>query len=383
MIPYGKHEIDEADIDSVIQVLKSDFITQGPIVPKFEASLASFSNAGFATAVSSATAALHISCMALGVKPGDIVWTVPNTFVASANCALYCGAKIDFVDIDPSTYNMSILQLQKKLEDAYLTGSLPKVVIPVHFAGEPCDMKVIKQLSEEYGFYIIEDASHAIGARYQDSAVGACEFSDITVFSFHPVKIITSGEGGAALTNDAELDRKLKLLRSHGITRDTSLMRNVQTEPWYYEQLELGYNYRLTDIAAALGLSQLEKINYFLKKRHKIANTYDKAFSNTGITIPLRHDHNYSSLHLYVIRTQITNRDPLMHRLRQNGILVNLHYLPVHLQPYFQDIGFKIGDFPNSERFAQCAISLPIYPQLRKNDQNFIIENILDFTPKC
>jgi len=378
MIPYGRQDITQDDVDAVVDILTSDFLTQGPAVPAFEEQLCDVTGANYATAVNSATSALHISCLALGVDKGDIVWTVPNTFVASANCALYCGATVDFVDIDLETYNISIAQLNEKLENASRAGNLPKVVIPVHFSGEPCDMQAIKQLSDIYGFKIIEDASHAIGARYRNSMIGSCEYSDITVFSFHPVKIITSGEGGAALTMDAEIDKRLKLLRSHGITRDTNLMRNVKTDPWYYEQLELGYNYRLTDIAAALGLSQLDKIRKFLERRHRIAVRYDEAFSNTDIISPFRSHHSYSSLHLYVIQTHEKKRDFLMRKLRERGILVNLHYLPVHMQPYFQQLGFKQGNFPNAEYFAQCSLSLPIYPKLESSDQDFVIKNILE-----
>lgn len=376
MIPYGRQDIVEQDIDDVIEVLKSDFLTQGPTVPKFEQKIAEFTNAAHVTAVNSATSALHIACMALDVQPGDRVWTVPNTFVASANCALYCGAMVDFVDIDPKTANMCVSSLEQKLVSARLTDTLPKVLIPVHFSGEPCNMGAIKQLSRHYGFKVIEDASHAIGGQYQGKPIGCCEYSDITVFSFHPVKIVTSGEGGAALTNCPKLDRKLKLLRSHGITRDAELMEYPSDAGWYYEQVDLGYNYRMTDIHAALGLSQLNRLHEYVERRHMIAARYDKEFNDANLITPYRNLANKSALHLYVIQVEPSQHDRIFHELRGSDIGVNLHYIPVHTQPYYQKLGFARGDFPNSEDYYTRAISLPIFPNLTEYEQSYVIDTV-------
>lgn len=375
-IPYGRQEITNEDIDAVINVLKSDFLTQGPIVPQFEERLAELSCADYATAVNSATSALHIACAALGVKSSDVVWTVPNTFVASANCALYCGAKIDFVDIDPITSNMSISLLREKLSVARKTGELPKVVIPVHLSGESCDMASIRELADEYGFKIIEDASHAIGGKYLDKPIGCCEYSDITVFSFHPVKIVTSGEGGAALTNSAELDQKLKLLRSHGITREPSLMQYPKDYGWYYEQIDLGYNYRMTDIHAALGLSQLNRLRGYVEKRHMVAAIYDQELKDANLVTPHRNPSNKSALHLYVVQVESSRHKHIFRKMREKNIGVNLHYIPVHTQPYYQNLGFAWGDFPNSEAYYRKAISLPIFPSLNESAQAYVIETI-------
>ena len=376
IIPYGRQDIRRADIEAAIEVLSSDFLTQGPVVPMFEDMITDMTEVKYATAVNSATSALHLACLALGVGAGDTVWTVPNTFVASANCALYCGAKIDFVDIDPLTCNLSVDLLEKKLSKAEKIGHLPKVVIPVHLMGEPCDMAAIKKLSKDYNFKIIEDASHATGGQYQGKPVGCCEYSDITVFSFHPVKIVTSGEGGAALTNSAELDQKLKLLRSHGITRDPALMRYPTNDRWYYEQIELGFNYRMTDIHAALGLSQLTRLHEYIERRHEIAVRYDQEFDGANLQKPYRNPLNKSAFHLYVIQVESTQHRRIFHKLRENGIGVNLHYIPIHTQPYYQKLGFAWGDFPNSENYYKRAISLPMFPTLTENEQTFVIATV-------
>ena len=375
-IPYGRQDMRRADIEAVSEVLSSEFLTQGPVVPRFEGMISDMTEVKYATAVNSATSALHLACLALGVGPGNTVWTVPNTFVASANCALYCGAQIDFVDIDPRTSNLSVDLLHSKLRKAQQTGHLPKVVIPVHLAGEPCDMAVIKKLSQEYDFKIIEDASHAIGGRYQGKPIGNCEYSDITVFSFHPVKIVTSGEGGAAVTNSAELDQKLKLLRSHGITRDPTLMQYPRDDGWYYEQIELGYNYRMTDIHAALGLSQLTRLHEYVNRRHEIAARYDREFKYANLKTPYRNSTNISALHLYVIQVEPSQHKRTFHKLRESNIGVNLHYIPVHTQPYYQNLGFTQGDFPNSEDYYRRAISLPMFPTLTEVEQTFVIETV-------
>jgi UDP-4-amino-4,6-dideoxy-N-acetyl-beta-L-altrosamine transaminase len=376
IIPYGRQEITISDLNALREVMQSDFLTQGPVVPRFEAKLVELTDSKYATAVNSATSALHIACIALGVKEGDWVWTVPNTFVASANCALYCGAKIGFVDIDPLTYNLSIQLLKEKLIHAKRQDKLPKVVVPVHLTGEPCDMAEIKALSEEYGFKIIEDASHAIGGQYQGKPVGCCEYSDITVFSFHPVKIVTSGEGGAALTNSSEIDQKLKLLRSHGITRDPAHMQYPKDDGWYYEQVDLGYNYRMTDIHAALGLSQLARLHEYVERRHEIAARYDQEFKGANLQTSYRNPVNKSALHLYVIQVECSQHKHIFHKLRESNIGVNLHYIPVHTQPYYQKLGFAWGDFPNSEDYYRTAISLPMFPTLSVDEQSYVIATV-------
>ena len=379
MLNYGKQDIDISDIEAVCEVLKSDLLTQGPMVPLFEEKIQNYCTVHHALAVNSATSALHIALKALEVTDGDYVWTSPNSFVASANCALYCGAKIDFVDIDASTYNMSVKSLEEKLVAAAKLGTLPKVLIPVHFAGQACDMKVIHKLSCEYGFKVIEDASHAIGANYPSSKVGSCEFSDITVFSFHPVKIITTGEGGMAVTKCEELYQKMNLLRSHGVTRDPKLLTQDLHGPWYYEQIALGFNYRMTDIQAALGVSQFKRLDDFVSKRNMIAATYDAALKDLPLQLPNVVDRYQSAYHLYVIRLQLAELAPLTHlkifeRLRQNGIGVNLHYIPIHTQPYFQNFGFKWGDFPNAECYYREAISIPIFPSMKPTEQAQVID---------
>jgi UDP-4-amino-4,6-dideoxy-N-acetyl-beta-L-altrosamine transaminase len=377
MIPYGRQNITQADIDAVVAVLRSDHLTQGPQVPLFEKAVASHVGAKHALAVNSATSALHIACMALGLGPGDWLWTSPVTFVASANCALYCGAQVDFVDIDPSTYNLCPQALERKLQLAKQQGKLPKVVVPVHLCGQPCDMAAIHALSLQYGFKIIEDASHAIGGRYQGEFIGNGRFSDITVFSFHPVKIITTAEGGMAMTNSDELAHKIALLRSHGITRDPAHMSHEPDGPWYYQQIDLGYNYRMTELQAALGLSQMKRLDDYVARRHTLARRYDTLLGGLPLSLPWQHPDSYSGLHLYVIRLQL-ERIKQTHRqvfeaLREQGIGVNLHYIPVHTQPYYQRMGFKKGEFPHAEQYYAQAISLPMYQSLSSEQQDRVV----------
>lgn len=379
-IPYGRQDISEADIQAVVDVLRSDFLTQGPAVPAFEQAVSDYCGAQHAIAVNSATSALHLACLALGVGKSDVVWTSPITFVASANCALYCGASVDFVDIDPRTYNLSVEQLQIKLEQARQQNRLPKVVIPVHLCGQPCEMERIHQLSQEFGFKIIEDASHAIGGKYQDEPIGSCRYSDITVFSFHPVKIITTAEGGIAVTNHVELAEKMALLRSHGITRDPAQMTHESDGAWYYQQVNLGFNYRMTDMQAALGLSQMQRLDVFVQRRHELAQRYNELLAHLPLTLPWQHPDSYSGLHLYVIRLQL-DAIQLTHRevfdaLRQQGIVVNLHYIPVHTQPYYQAMGFKDRNFPESERYYQEAISLPMFSAMTDEQQTSVFNSV-------
>jgi len=380
LIPYGRQDVDQADIDSVIEVLRSEFLTQGPVVPAFENAVAKYCGASHAVAVNSATSALHIACLALGVGKGDIVWTTPITFIASSNCALYCGAVVDFVDIDPLTYNISVSSLTVKLALAKKNGNLPKVVVPVHLCGQPCDIASIYSLSRQYGFKIIEDAAHAIGGKYQNEPIGNCQYSDITVFSFHPVKVITTAEGGMALTNEPALADKLKLLRSHGITRDSAQMTQESEGPWYYEQIELGYNYRMTDLQAALGISQLKRLDEYLSRRHELATRYSQLLANLPVTLPFQDPSSYSGLHLYVIRLQLNkikrNHREVFDYLREQGIGVNLHYIPVYRQPFYQNMGFKAENFPEAERYYAEAISLPLYPTMTKEQQDFVISTL-------
>lgn len=380
MIPYGKQEITQGDIDAVVDVLKSDFLTQGPQVPAFEESLINSTGVKYALAVNSATSALHIGCLALGLGKGNTLWTTPITFVASANCGLYCGASIDFVDIDPDTYNLCPKALEQKLIVAKQQKCLPKIVVAVHLCGQPCDMKAIYALSLEYGFKIIEDASHAIGGRYLTQPIGACEYSDITVFSFHPVKIITTAEGGAALTNSKELADKMALYRSHGITRDLSLMENEPHGAWYYEQVDLGFNYRMTELQAALGVSQMSRLSEFITARHKLAMRYCDKLVNLPITLPYQLPNTYSGLHLFVIRLNLeklskTHKQVFV-ALRENGIGVNLHYIPVHLQPYYKKMGFKQGDFPHAEAYYSNAISIPMFHGMTYEQQDEVISKL-------
>jgi UDP-4-amino-4,6-dideoxy-N-acetyl-beta-L-altrosamine transaminase len=377
MIPYGRQDISEADIQAVVDVLHSDFLTQGPVVPEFEKAVAGYCHARHAVAVNSATSALHIACLALGVGPGDWVWTSPITFVASANCALYCGAQVDFVDIDPRTYNLSVERLAEKLAQAEKSGCLPKVVIPVHLCGQPCDMAGIRALAQRYGFKIIEDASHAIGGKYRGEPIGISRYSDITVFSFHPVKVITTGEGGMAVTNDAKLAKRMQLLRSHGITRDEADMTHLPDGSWYYEQVDLGFNYRMTDLQAALGLSQMRRLDEYVAKRHALAARYDELLNSLSITKPWQHADSYSGLHLYVIRLQLdvmkASHREVFESLRTAGIGVNLHYIPVYRQPYYARLGFKPSDFPEAESYYAEAISLPMYPGLTETEQAQVV----------
>ncbi len=379
MIPYGRQEITSADIEAVTAVLRSDWLTQGPAVPAFEQAVANRCGAVHAVAVNSATSALHIACLALGVGPGDRVWTSPISFVASANCALYCGASIDFVDIDPGTANMSVEALEQKLRTAKAVNALPKVVIPVHYAGDPCDMAAIQGLSREFGFRVIEDAAHAIGGSLDDSIIGGCRHGDVTVFSFHPVKIVTTGEGGMALCNDSQVAARMRLLRNHGITRDSQEMQRRSEGPWYYEQHVLGYNYRMTDIQAALGLSQLERLDAYVERRQGLANRYDEILSDLPVRTLRRNLHGRSAVHLYPVgvdgdAANGAGRSEVFAKLRSAGIGVNVHYIPIHLQPYFRGFGFGAGMFPAAEAFYREALTLPLFPGLAESAQDQIAE---------
>jgi UDP-4-amino-4,6-dideoxy-N-acetyl-beta-L-altrosamine transaminase len=366
-IPYGRQSISEEDIQAVAEALRSDFLTQGPLVPKFEQAVCDYTGSGQAVAVNSGTAALHVACLAMGLGRGDWLWTTPITFAASANCGLYCGAQVDFVDIDPITWNISVDKLHEKLASAKTSGKLPKILVAVHLSGLPCDMAGIRRLSEAYGFRIIEDACHAIGGRYQGEPVGRGSYSDATVFSFHPVKTITTGEGGMALTNDRQTADRMRLFRSHGITRDPEQMTRQPDGPWYYEQIELGFNYRMTDIQAALGISQLKRLDDFVDKRHAIASHYNESLRDLPLLLPARLEGAYSGMHLYVVRirpeARVSHKE-FFERLRHRGIGANLHYIPVHLHPYYRNLGFRAGDFPEAERYYAEAVSLPIFPDL-------------------
>lgn len=381
-IPYGRQHITQTDIDAVVAVLQSDFLTQGSQVPAFEERVAAYTGAKFGVAVNSATSALHIACLALGLGQGekgkdDWLWTTPITFTASANCGLYCGANIDFVDIDPLTLNMSIDALAEKLQLADAENRLPKIVIPVHFTGEPCDMAAIHALSQQYGFKVIEDASHAIGGKYHKQPIGNCEFSDITVFSFHPVKIITTAEGGLATTNDPALAEKMQLLRSHGITRDANLMTHEPDGGWYYQQIDLGFNYRMTELQGALGVSQMNYLDDFVTRRHQLAKQYDELLTDLPIILPYRNPANYSGFHLYPIQLTADSgktRKQVFDSLRAQNIGVNVHYIPVHTQPYYAKLGFKQGDFPHAERYYAQAISLPLYYDLSEASQAQVVD---------
>lgn len=380
MIFYGKQSIDQNDIDAVVEVLKSDFLTQGPAIEKFEKCVAEYCGAKYAVAVTSATAALHISCLAAGLGKGDILWTSPITFTASANCGRYCGADVDFVDIDPYTYNMSVAELEKKLQAAAIK---PKVVVPVHLAGQSCEMDKIYKLSQEYGFKVIEDASHAIGADYKATKVGCCKYSNMTVFSFHPVKIITTGEGGMVLTNDKDLYEKLVLYRSHGITRDPKLMTRIADGPWYYQQIDLGFNYRMTDMQAALGYSQMQKVDEFVTRRRYLARRYNELFKNIrAIRLPYQGQDTDSSWHLYVVQVDFSkiskNKNQIFAEMKEKGICLNLHYIPVHTQPYYENLGFKDGDFPNSEKYYEEAFTLPLYYSLTDEQQDHIVKSLVE-----
>jgi UDP-4-amino-4,6-dideoxy-N-acetyl-beta-L-altrosamine transaminase len=385
MIPYGRQDVTQADIDAVTAVLRSDFLTQGPMVPRFEQAVAQLVKARHAVAVNSATSALHLACMALGLKAGERLWTVPNTFVASANCARYCGADVDFVDIDPLTWNLSTERLEEKLKLARRSNCLPQVLVPVHFSGQPTEQERVWELAQEYGFKILEDASHAIGASRHAEPVGSCRWSDVTVFSFHPVKIVTSAEGGMALSNDAGLSRSIALLRSHGITRDATQWTHADgrdaADPsppgaWYYEQQELGYNYRLTDVHAALGISQVQRVGAYVRRRNELAQRYTGALRGLALQLPHVAAGNYSAFHLYVVR--LRDGGPQRHRelfqaLRARGIGVNLHYSPVHLHPYYRRLGFSPGQFPEAEAYATSALTLPLYAAMSEAQQDEVV----------
>lgn len=375
MIPYGRQDISEDDIAAVVAILRSDWLTQGPAIERFERKVADYCGARFAVAVANATAALHIACLALGIGEGDRVWTSPNTFVASANCARYCGAQVSFVDIDPASYNLSLSELQARLETAAKNGTLPRLVIPVHFAGQSCDMSAIADLAQCYGFKVLEDASHAIGGSYLGKPIGNCDYADAAVFSFHPVKIVTSGEGGMIVTNREDLYQHLLRLRSHGITRDPLLMEGAADGDWYYQQLELGFNYRMTDLQAALGASQMERIDEFIARRRELAARYQAALAHTGLVLPAETHPGQSAWHLYAVQTPTPQmRRPLFDRLRRTGIGVNVHYIPVYLQPYYRRLGHRPGECPQAETYYQRAISLPMFPRL--SDQEF--ESVVD-----
>ena len=372
MLPYGKHDINQADIDSVVNVLQSDFLTQGPQVPLFEEAVSNYCGSQHGVAVNSATSALHIACLALSLGKGDYFWTSPNSFVASANCGLYCGAKVDFVDIDEKTYNMSVVELEKKLIQAKKDNKLPKIVIPVHFAGQSCDMKKIYSLGKEYGFSIIEDASHAIGGKYLDKPVGGCQYSDITVFSFHPVKIITTAEGGLATTNSRELSEKMQMLRSHGITRNPSLMNKESEGEWYYQQIDLGFNYRMTELQAALGISQIQRLDDFVIRRNALGERYDKLLDGMALVKPSQFEDSSSAMHLYPIK--VDNRGEIFKKLREGGVGVSVHYIPIHMQPYYKSLGFKSADFPVSEDYYNRAVSIPLFAKMTENQQDKVIK---------
>ncbi len=379
MIPYGQQSISEEDIQAVVDVLRSGTLTQGPAISAFENAVCSYTGVLHGVAVNSGTAALHIACRALGLGPGDKLWTTPITFVASANCALYCGAEVDFVDIDPRTWNLSLNSLEQKLEQAERSGELPKIVVPVHLCGLPCDMEAISILSKRYGFHIVEDACHAIGGNFKGEPIGNCRYSDVTVFSFHPVKNIATGEGGMAVTNREDVAEKMKLLRSHGITRDPDQMTHEPDGPWYYQQIGLGYNYRMTDIQAALGVSQLKRLDRFIGRRHELANRYNKLFSDLPVQLQYHPKGYYSGMHLYVVRLQLermekTHRE-VFEKLRESGIGVNLHYIPIHYQPWYQAMGFTKGIFPQAESYYQGAISLPLFPDLRDEQCDTIVDS--------
>lgn len=377
MIYYGKHSVDEADIEAVVDVLRNQFLTQGSVVPQFEKALCAYTNASYCTAVNSATSGLHVACLAAGVTSGDLVWTVPNSFVASANCALFCGASVDFVDIDKQTRNISISLLTAKLENAKRQGKLPKALIVVHFSGLSCDMQTISEILAPYEIVLIEDAAHGLGGQYQNQKIGSCQYSDMTVLSFHPVKSITSAEGGAVLTNRSAYAEKILLHAKHGVTRDPNLMQGESHGPWYYQQVALGYNYRLSDVHAALGLSQLKKLDGFIAKRVELAQVYQQALAHLPLQLPSAEEFANSAWHLYMVELTQHNRKEVYQKLHEMGVGVNVHYIPIHLQPYYQNLGFKAGDFPNSEHFYEHALTLPLYPTLTDTEQQSVIDALI------
>ena len=380
IIPYGKQEISSEDINQVLSVLKSDFLTQGPKLPLFEQKVANYCQARYSVAVNSAASALHIACLALELGKDDWLWTSPNSYVASANCALYCGAKIDFVDIDPETYNLCPIKLEEKLTISKEQGTLPKILVPVHFAGQSCDMEKIFKLSKKFGFKIIEDASHAIGGKFKGEPIGSCKYSDITVFSFHPVKIITTAEGGMATTKSKTLATKMELFRSHGVTRDTDKMEKISFDPWYYEQIDLGYNYRMTEIQAALGISQMTRIDEFISKRHLLKERYNSELKDLPLITPHEDDNCFSSVHLYPIQIHPDfsnkNRREIFKDLRKEGVGVNVHYIPIHTQPYYKNLGFDVGDFPVAEGYYSRALSIPLFHSMTHEQQNEVIKSL-------
>jgi UDP-4-amino-4,6-dideoxy-N-acetyl-beta-L-altrosamine transaminase len=373
MIPYGKHTIDDADVESVIDVLRNQFLTQGTVVPRFEQSLCDYTGASHAVAVNSATSGLHIACLAAGVGPGDLVWTVPNSFVASANCARFCGGDVDFVDINAATRNIDLTALAEKLQLAAKQNKLPKVLIVVHFAGLSCDMLNIHKLTSTYNIVLIEDAAHALGGDYLGRKIGCCQYSAMTVLSFHPVKSITTAEGGAVLTNNSAYFTKLQLFAKHGVTRDPTLMQGQSDGPWYYQQVELGYNYRLSDLHAALGITQLQKLDQFIAKRRLLAQRYKQKLANLPLSLPCDESYEHSAWHLYMVELKQHDRLKTYQRLHQLGIGVNVHYIPIHLQPYYQTLGFKRGDFPVAEQFYQHALTLPLFPSMTEDEQHKVI----------
>jgi len=380
VIPYARQSIDQSDISAVVEVLQSDWLTQGPLVERFEQAIAQRCGAGHAVAICNATAGLHLACLAAGLGSGDWLWTSPISFVASANCGRYCGASVDFVDIDPYTWTIDAAALALKLEQADRQGRLPKVVVAVAFAGQSADMRTIKALAHQYGFTLIEDAAHAVGARYAGVAVGSGEFADMTVFSFHPVKIITSAEGGMVLTNRADLAQRLRLLRGHGVTRDSGQMTEESHGAWYYQQLELGFNYRITDLQAALGLSQLARLDDFLVRRQALAARYQQLLAGLPVGVQAPQAEAESAWHLFVVRLQGDNLQR-SHRevfdgMRAAGVGVNLHYIPIHLQPYYRELGFKPGDFPQAEAYYAGALSLPMYPGLSDAQQDHVVDSL-------
>lgn len=379
-IPYGRQEISESDIQAVVEVLRSDWLTQGPTIEKFERAVAEYCGASYAVAVSSATGGLHLAMLAMDLGPESRVWTSPNTFVASANCARYCGAQVDFVDIDPSTYNIDLDKLEAKLENAQKLGQLPDVLVPVHFGGQACDLSRVKQLSKKFGFKVVEDAAHAIGGMFQKTKIGSCAYSDFVVFSFHPVKVVTTGEGGMILTNSPEFYSKLLRLRTHGITRLQQDMKNPSDGPWYYEQIELGYHYRMTDIQAALGLSQLTRLDAFVRRRNELADRYDQILKGVPLKVPGREKESLNAFHLYVVRLELNrlkkSKAETVIALRNSGIGVNLHYIPVYFQPYYKELGFKKGYCPESERYYEEALTLPLYPSLTHEDQDYVVQEL-------